>query len=173
MNSRFNGENDMTVSHHRQRQVSIAALGVFLMGAVCADHALAQNIRLTLNANVQLTKLHPDVKAAAVTCTAPLANGQSRTDTTSGLAGQVNNRAFNQTLQALITFYPADFADPANRTLNVTCRLQLAKFNSGPYYNAQPNAAEPTAISPANWLLVAAGSTVTWTQSVTFPNTAP
>jgi hypothetical protein len=164
----------MIVSHHRPRQIWIATLGVFLIGAMFADRALAQNTRLTLNVNVQLTKLHPDVKQAIVACTAPLASGQSRTDTTgNGPEGGVNNRALNRTMQAMITFYPADLADPANRTVTVTCRLQLGKSSSGPYYNAQPNAAQPTAISTSNWLLVAAGSTVTWTQSVTFPNVAP
>jgi hypothetical protein len=163
----------MTVSQHRPRGIWIAALGV-LLGAVCADRALAQtNTRLTLRANVQLTKLHPDVKSAIITCTAPLANGQSRTDSSSGPEGDVTNRSLNRTLEALIMLYPTDLENPANRTLNVTCRLQLGKYKSGPYYNAQPNATEPTAISTSNWLLVAAGSTVVWTQSVTIPNAAP
>jgi hypothetical protein len=164
----------MTVSQRRQRRLSMATtLGVFLMGALCADRALAQTTTMTLNANVQLTKLHPDVKVAVITCTAPLANGQQRTDSSSGTEGQVINRAVNnRLLQAYIRLSPTDLANPANRTLNVTCRLQLGKALSGPYSNAQPTATGPTAILPNNWTLVAAGSTVTWTQSVTFPNVA-
>jgi hypothetical protein len=173
MNSRFNGENDMTVSQHLPRRIWIATLGVFLMGAVCADRALAQNTQITLRANVQLTKLHPDVKSAVITCVAPLANGQQRTDTSATAEGYINNRALNRMLTAYITLYASDLVDPANRTLNITCRLQFSKNLSGPYYNAIADLAQPTAITPNNVLHVAAGSTVTWTQSVTFPNTAP
>ena len=162
----------MTVRQYRHRRVSVAALGIFLLGAACAGRAsaqVAQSPRVTLNANVQLTKLHPDVKKARLLCSAPLANGQSRTGTSA--EENILNRALNKTMQALVVLFAVDFENPANRTVNVTCRLQLS--NGGAFSNAQPSAAEPMAILPSNWLLVATGSTVTWTQSITFPNTAP
>jgi hypothetical protein len=172
----------MTISRHRLSRIAVAALGVFVMGAASADRALAQSakVTLTLNANVQLTKLHPDVKEVQLLCSAQFADGSSRNGTS---YEAVLNRALNKTMQATLTFLSTDFADSANRTVPVTCRVRLG---TGPalgevrtanyeatYIDAAATASQPTAILPNNWHLVATGSTVTWTQSVTFPNIAP
>jgi hypothetical protein len=178
----------MTISQHRRLRTSIVTLGVFLTGAVCADRAEAQRCpstdsqgnplyctALTLNADVQVTKLHPAVTHVAVQCwTAPLANGDRRT----GMSTKpVLDRGYAGTLTTIIDFPPALLAIPANRTTEVTCNLRVGVAN-GQSQLVAATVSKPENIVPAlpgqemlgNWQLVATGSVIAWTQTVTFPN---
>ena len=179
----------MTISEHRRLRIIIATLSLFLAGAVFADDATAQSIDIscsspsscvpmTLNANVQITKLHPEVTKVGIGCSAQLPAGQWTTGgtPTSVIKASINtmavvNRGYAGIVPAVIQVPKVILDNPANRTLNVTCRLVV--FFGSSIRDASASAAQPTTITPGlggNWHLVATGSTITWTQAVTIPN---
>jgi hypothetical protein len=159
----------------RRLMILIATVGISVAGALSFDCAWAQTggpATMTLNAAVQLTKLHPLVKYVRVMCTAPMSSGVSRAGNSVMANVNMATRSFAGNMQTYLTLQPADLEVPANRTVTVTCRLQF-QSSGGIAAFAVANATEPQTIASNNWYVVAAGSTVTWTQAVTFPNTAP
>ena len=82
----------------------------------------------------------------------------------------VVNREFFGTVTATADVPLAVFAAPANRTLTVTCVLNLSVADASK--EAVATAATPQNIvagAAGNWDVVATGSVVKWTQAVTFP----
>jgi hypothetical protein len=66
--------------------------------------------------------------------------------------------------------------DPSARTLAAECQLVLIKGGNTAAQtsaDAVASAAQPVLLTDANWAVVASGSTIKWTQSVTFPNATP
>ena len=184
----------MTISEHRRLRIIIATLSLFLASAASADLAMAQAIvancsspsscvPMTFNASVQLTKLHPDAGNVGIECRAPIPAGQwtSGAGIISLLLGRSNpipivNRGYAGIVTAVIQVPKVILDVPANRTLNVTCKLILFYGATAGYQIAVASAAQPEIITPGisgNFNVVATGSTITWTQAVTFPNAAP
>ena len=163
----------MTISKHRRLRISIAMIGLFLAGAEYADQALAQTstcnapsgcVTLTLNANLQVTKLHPAVTHVFVRCL------QEFAVIPEGVSSHkpVVNRGYTGSAIGIINVPRAFLETPSSRTMNLYCSLWLSK--SGVDRAAVASAAQPENISNDNWHIVATGSTITWNQAVTFPS---
>src|SRR5688500_14547714 len=132
----------MNISDKRLR-ISIATLGFCVAGAVCADRVQAQGALLTLNANVQVTNLHTSVTHVGLGCTAPLpspiAGIPGLPSTTSipyarATPIPVVNRVYSGVVTASSNVPQTILAVPANRTLSVTCVLEL--YQGGGYREA-------------------------------------
>jgi hypothetical protein len=125
---------------------------------------------LTLTANLQITNAHPAVTHVMVECTAHVGTGEiaGRSDKKA-----LTNRAITDAVTAVINVPKSALADPASRTSNISCGMLLGK-NGGNTANdftpAVASATQPESVTANNWGVVATGSTVTWTQAVTFPN---
>jgi hypothetical protein len=176
----------MTIRTHRQSSLAITTLGLFLAGALCTDRLLAQTdpidasfcyqgapdfpatcVPMTFNANVQLTNLHPAVVQVSLGCR-PVAGTNAAENR--GPTVPVVNRGYAGVLSTTVRVPKSRFVEPANRTINMTCRVLFTK--SGGQAAANPTAAQPESITDTNWTVVATSSTVSWTQSVTIPNAA-
>jgi hypothetical protein len=167
----------MTIWEHRRLRISIATLGLLVAGAVGADRVQAQEcpapatcVRMTLNANVQLTKLHPAVSNVILQCTARAPGGINRRDSLRYFDEKsVVNRGYSGSLTAAIDVPRSSLALPANRTMDVTCELAL--INNNTVRLAVASAAVPALLDGSNdWHVVATGSNIKWTQALTFPS---
>jgi hypothetical protein len=188
-----NGNADMTITESLRLRISLVTLLLMMAGALCADRVLAQALDLvdasfcyqdapnfpstcvpmTFNANVQLTKLHPAVLNAALGCrvTPPPGVNPNTLSENRGSPQPVTGRAFSGLLTTTMRVPVSRLVDPANRTMSITCRVLLTK--SGGQTAAVPSATQAESITDSNWAVVAAGSTVSWTQTVTIPNATP
>jgi hypothetical protein len=176
----MNRDNEMTINKHYRLRLSIVSLSVLLAGAVCADRVEAQTcnatspcVPVTLNVNVQLAKLHPAVTQMHVQCTLDYLTGGNRGSIIGKSSNQpVVNRGYSGSLVVLINFPEAEIE--GNRTVNVSCITVFhIAANNGQSGVATASAAQPESITATNWRVVGSGSTVTWSQAVTFPNAAP
>ena len=177
----INGDNAMTISERRRLRISIATLGLFFASAGSADRAFGQAapcteasvcVTLTLNANVQVTKLHPLVTGVGMKCDATLSTAGLGTYLFgTPVMTPVVNRGYTGTLVGTLNVPRSVLDDPAKRTLPVTCNLRLFKAG-GPSVgvNAVASAAVPETITDTNWTTVATGSTIRWNEAVTFPS---
>jgi hypothetical protein len=163
----------MTLSSRRQLRIVTATVGLFIAGALLADRTLAQGPcsfgscpTMSLTANLQLTNLHSAVTHVQINCRA-MRSGAFMASAASARAAVVN-RAFTGSVTASIGVPPFQLADPLKRTLDTTCQLEFVNGNST--MAADASATQPLGMLPDNWHVVAAGSTVTWSQAVTFPN---
>ena len=141
----------------------------------CMDPATSSTcVQATFNANVQLTNLHPAVTSVGLRCTL---QGQGYFTVGFSLASHVVNRAYTGGIASTVFVLKSQLADPAARTATAVCHLHLYKEASGGNIlgqaDAVASAAQPTLIADDNWAVVASSSTITWTQSVTFPNATP
>jgi hypothetical protein len=175
----------MTISEHHRLGVSTITLGLFLAGVGYADPCLAQRflpqcsatqpcVPMTLNANVQLTKLHPAVTQFQVTCFITDIKGSdlSNHEISSNSSWMpVVNRGYAGSVTVILNVPQYLFDLPVNRTLKARCDLDL--MNSIYVRRVVASATQPETITDANWHVVAVGPTVAWTQDVTFPNVAP
>lgn len=171
----------MTIKERRRLRISIASLGLFLASAVPAERAFGQAlycndnasgcVTLTLNANVQVTKLHPLVGAIGVLCHAPIAPGYGLgPGSASGRRGVVNRGYAGIVISKMNVPRSMLNEQPAWRTLNVTCVLELYKGSEPDGVLAVASAGQPQGITSSNWNVVATSSTITWSQTVTFPS---
>jgi hypothetical protein len=153
----------------------IVTLALVLAGAVAPDRLQAQTaVPMTFNADVQVTNLHPNVSGVGMTCMAPLpvslviGAGMTMSSTPVARSAQkpLVNRAFSGPITATVNIPATVLAIPANRTLTFTCQLDLYQGNG--YRSAAASAAVPQSITAQNFEVVAVGSAVTWSQTVTF-----
>jgi hypothetical protein len=173
----------MTSSQHRRLRMSMATLILLVAAAVWTDRLHAQGpyscvtatscVPLALNANLQLTNLHPLVSHVMVVCTGVMPNG-----TISGSSSQmpVVNRGYTGTVITSLNVPQSVVASAANHAINVSCKLRLVKDGGQPGQvatDAVATAAQPLPVAFDNWAILATGATVSWTQSVTFPNLNP
>jgi ankyrin repeat protein len=158
----------------------MTTLGLLLSGALCADRLEAQTcnatspcVPVTVNVNVQLTKLHPAVTQMHVQCTLDYLTGGNRGSIIGTTSVQpIVNRGYAGSLSTVINFPEAEIE--ANRTVNVTCiTLFHIAANNGQSGVATATATQPQSITASNWRVVGSGSAVSWSQAVTFPNLAP
>jgi hypothetical protein len=170
----------MTINDYRRLRISIATLAFVAASAVGADHAQAQTcnatspcVPVTVNVNVQLAKLHPAVTQMHLQCTLDYLTGGNR----GSIIGKTNNqpvvnRGYAGSLIVVINFPEAEIE--GNRTVNISCITVFhIAANNGQSGVATATAAQPESITATNWRVVGSGSTVTWSQAVTFPNAAP
>jgi hypothetical protein len=167
----------MTPSRRRQLRIVIATVGLFFASALVADRVLAQGaywscsapsprcIPLTLTANLQLTNLHAAVSHADISCTATLPR-VTMTQPSARVA--VVNRSFTGSVTTTILLPAEALSGPADRTGTAACELRLV--NGTTTRAAVASAAQPVGALEWNWEVVSTGSTVKWTQAVTFPN---
>ena len=149
--------------------ISVVTMGLVLN--ICTDRGLAQStlpVPLTLNINLQLTKLHPGVTGAKVYCDVPFNYGGTR----SGYKSiPIVDRGYSGTVAIVIDVPQYQLADPGNRSVGVHCRLRFMSASGEVIPTA--TATQPQGILPTNVAVVATGSVVAQSKSVTFPNTAP
>jgi hypothetical protein len=183
----------MTITKSLRLRISLVTLGLVMAGALCADGVLAQEtdpvdasfcyenapnfpstcVPMTFNANVQLTQLHPAILTASLGCrvTPPPGVNPNTLHENRGSSMPVTGRAFSGLLTTTMRVPVSRLVNPANRTISITCRVLLTR--SGGQAAANPSATQPESITASNWAVVAAGSIVSWTQTVTIPNAAP
>lgn len=170
----------MTISKDRRR-ISIAMLGVFVATAICANRVVAQSatVPMTLNANMQLKNLHPAVTHVQLQCdanTADIRSSLSEWSHTKSNKMPVVNSGYAGSMTATISVPRDALADPVSRTVNVKCSMLLIKAGGTAADSVAlvvASAAQPQGVTDSNWAVVATGSTVSWTQMVTFPNASP
>ena len=166
----------MTISARRRLRISIVTLGLVLAGAGGARAQDQGSVLLTLNPNVQLTKLHPLANGLVVRCRLTFPHGAYIV--TGSNPQPIVNRAFagSVTVKADISLVHLNHTGNPDHTLSADCSLLLVKdLGASPVTSqlAAASAATPAPITSDNWYVVATGSTITWVQTVTFPNTAP
>jgi hypothetical protein len=174
----------MTSLNGRAVRIALVTVSVLLAGALTVVRADAQVFRcpdpndsncvsLTFNANVQLTNLHPAVSHVQLFCKA---QNVIYGNTGSGESKAVVNRSYTGVLSSRVGIPKYTLEDPAARTLAAECQLVLIKGGNTPAQtsaDAVASAAQPVLLTDGNWAVVASGSTIKWTQSVTFPNATP
>lgn len=167
----------MTINE-RSVRIFLTACALFVAGALNANRVVAQGpfsclsatscVPLTLNANVQLTNLHPAVTHVKMECTgAMLPNGEIYNQ-----SGQmpVVNRGYTGSLAATLNVPRVVIASAPNHAIAVSCKLQLVKGTT--VADAVASATGPQGVLDSNWGVLTTEATVSWKQSVTFPNTS-
>jgi hypothetical protein len=159
----------MSIKERRRLRVAIVTLAVVTTGVIGSERVFAQTVPLTFNANVQLTKLHPDVTQVGMECRAVTAGSLQPIPISRGIATPVPvvNRGYAGAMTATMNVN-IEYLANVDYTLTVVCDLLVTTAAGSKPFLA--TAARPTAVTTANYDLVAAGSTVRFIQTVTFPN---
>ena len=124
-------------------------------------------VMVKLDANVQLSNLHPQVTHLQVMC----ASQVSGADNGWSAPIPVVNRGYSGTVTTFLKI-PVDFlAAVPGHTADMTCGLFLMTSPSNGQM-AHPTASQPELMTGTNWNVVSAGSKIMWTQTVAFPNSA-
>jgi len=170
----------MKINTRGHLRIAMPMLSLLVVGVVCSGRVQAQApaclsdgscVPVTLKANVQITNLHPSAGYARIYCSAPLGNMHSGESWQ-----QLGSSGYTGVLTAVLPVVKSDLANAANRTLNVTCELQIGTNHLGRVDKTRAAVVSTGPLqmfSADNWNIVAAGSTVSWTQTVTIPNANP
>ena len=174
------------MSLNSRSRITLVTVGALLAGLLFATSARAQApvcidqdpnsalcVGVVFNANVQITNLHPAVTHVQLYC---YLTGLHAGSGQVGVSKPIVNRGYTGPLTNWVGFFKTDLADPAARTASAKCDLMLIKAGNTPAQRsllAVASAAQPQLLADDNWAVVASGSTITWTQSVTFPNATP
>jgi hypothetical protein len=167
----------MTLNERRRLRISLVACGLFVVGALNANRIVAQGAYncltatsctpLTLTANVQLTNLHPAVTHVQFECTGTMSPSGEIYERSNQMP--VVNRGYTGSLTATMNVPRFVIAAIATHAIPVSCKLQLVK--GAAVADAVASAAAPQGVLDSNWGVLATGATVTWKQTVMFPNT--
>jgi hypothetical protein len=142
---------------------------------VTSQSACAQII---LKPTVEVRNVHPSVSSGLLWCATKLSEPNNWASTRINL--QVQNRDVSYTSAAnplnLTRINILKTALVPNQSLSVICDLLLTRANANGTSEtrvAVASASTPLVPNDTNWHVVATGSTVTWTQTVTIPNATP
>jgi hypothetical protein len=154
----------MNVSQILRAAICIATL---VLAAKAEAQAIAGHTQLTLNFNLQVTNLHPSVKMAEVRCKI------AETAEMKGMTVQVPNHSYSGPLAIWFQIPDEYFNSHPDHTVTASCELWLHRYLIEPKKGAAiASATQPVPATESNWLVVGAGSTVKWSQVVTFPHAA-
>jgi hypothetical protein len=151
-----------TWSIHRLT-ICVATLGLIMMSeanAACPGCAVA-----TINANIQVTNLHPSVTAVQLVCKSPGAENLGRSAKL-----PVVNRGYAGVVTVSLSIPASYVLAMPNYSTWAYCDLWLESSLSPTLKLAAANAAQPLVASDTNWHVVAAGSKVQVSKELKFPN---
>jgi hypothetical protein len=163
----------MTIRAFHRLRICIATAGLVVAGEA---HAFCLNpcVKVNLNWNVQLEKLHPLVSHLQIRCDVQGAANEPASQLTA-----VVNRGYVGLLSHQADVPALYIASQANHTVRATCYLWL--FKGGSAVGLKATVMNPNQnFTDSNWHYVADGSwnhrtpggTIEWVQEVTFPNSS-
>jgi hypothetical protein len=151
-----------TWSIHRLT-ICAAALGLVIASeanAACPDCAVA-----TINANIQVTNLHPSVTALQLVCKSPGAENLARSAKL-----PVVNRGYAGVVTVSLSIPASYIVATPNYSTWAYCDLWLESSLSPTLKLASAVAGQPVVPSDTNWNVVAVGSKAQVPKELKFPN---
>jgi hypothetical protein len=182
---------------------SLTTLSLVLLGTLSASHVAAQTMpsgaqyqnysdpcalggqsacaQIILKPTVDVRNVHPSVSDVVLWCATKVSEPNNWASTRINL--QAQNRDASYTPATSVAKQQPDprikilkTAFVPNQSLTVTCELLLRRDNPNGTSEtrlAVASASAPLVPNDTNWHIVATGSTVKWTQTVTIPNATP